>query len=122
MRIFKKILALCTMCTIIFSLSSCLGETQIITDKVLTTTHTVSLVDDYGYTKKINVEDGECLKISSNPSVNNYIFTGWYTDKSRSMLYDFTRPVKNDFTLYAGYTLSYTKKSFEGFRINGIQM
>ena len=118
----KKIIILLLLLSFSLFLNACsfndkTSKTQTEEDNVFIKNHTITLVDDYGYSEKVYVDDGKALKISHEPSKKNYIFTGWYTDKSHSTLYDFTRPVKNNFTLYAGYTLSYTSKSIKDFRI-----
>lgn len=114
-KIKKIILLLCL--SVVLSLSSCFSEEKPTDDNILIKNHTITLVDDYGYSEKVYVDDGKSLTINREPSKTNYIFTGWYTDKTHSILYDFTRPVKNDFTLYAGYTLSYKKNTISDFRI-----
>lgn len=44
---------------------------------------------------------GEKLTKPIDPNRENYIFSGWYTDKECENRYDFDSPVENSFTLYA---------------------
>ena len=117
MKITRKILIFGFIFNIMLTLSSCGSEGKPTENNIFVKNHTITLVDDYGYYEKVYVDKGESLIISHEPSKKNYIFTGWYTDKSHSSLYDFTRPVENDFTLYAGYTLSYMSKGIKDFKI-----
>ncbi len=41
---------------------------------------------------------------SPEPTREGYEFAGWYTSKSYDTLYDFTKPVNADTTVYAGWT------------------
>ena len=113
----RKIIILCNLLIVVLCLSSCFSGDNPTKDNILKINHTITLVDNFGYLKKIYVDDGECLVIKDTPDMENYIFKGWYTDKLCTMLYDFTKPVKNDFTLYADYTLSYVIMSLSNFRI-----
>lgn len=40
---------------------------------------------------------------STIPTKEGYAFTGWYTSKECTELYDFTKVIENDITLYAGW-------------------
>ena len=68
-------------------------------------THQVTYIVDNNEHYKIAVQDGEALESGYNPYKENYIFKGWYTDSLFTVPYDFSRPVKNDFKLYAAFTL-----------------
>jgi len=48
----------------------------------------------------------------SNPTRDEYDFTGWYTEPECINLYDFNSQVYNDFTLYAGWLLTTYTVSF----------
>ena len=51
----------------------------------------------------------------SVPTQNGYAFTGWYEDPSLTTLYDFTKDVGQDITLYAGWVsmaTSYYSRSY----------
>ena len=50
-----------------------------------------------------SVKDGELLTKPSDPTNGNKTFTGWYADKACTELYDFSKPVTGDITLYAGW-------------------
>ena len=39
----------------------------------------------------------------ADPKSNGYIFTGWYTDKECTVLFDFDTAITKDITLYAGW-------------------
>ena len=55
----------------------------------------------------IKVNHNETLKAPVTPTKNNYKFTGWYTDKTLTKLYDFTKPVTESFWLFAGWERVY---------------
>ena len=50
-----------------------------------------------------NVEENKMATKPVNPTKAGYTFTGWYTDESCTQEYDFSTPVKENLTLYAGY-------------------
>ena len=47
---------------------------------------------------------GNAIGALRSPSKANMRFTGWYTDKECTTLYDLWKPVTSDMTLYAGWT------------------
>ncbi|MCR5013016.1 MAG: InlB B-repeat-containing protein, partial [Lachnospiraceae bacterium] len=47
------------------------------------------------------VTSGEKAEYPEKPTVEGYIFGGWYTEKECNTLYDFTSPVTGNITLYA---------------------
>ena len=49
------------------------------------------------------VSNGSKVTQPSNPTRDEYDFTGWYTEPECINLYDFNSQVYNDFTLYAGW-------------------
>ena len=51
----------------------------------------------------------------TDPTRSGYIFLGWYTDAACTRFYDFTAPVTEDLTLYAGWV---TAPSFNGYSIS----
>lgn len=57
-----------------------------------------TLVDDQ------MLSNGEKAAEPTVPVKEGYIFTGWYTDKECTTLYDFSAPVTADITLYAGWS------------------
>lgn len=48
------------------------------------------------------VKDGKATR-PVDPTAEGFIFTGWYTDKECTTLYDFDSPVTKSITLYAGW-------------------
>ena len=50
------------------------------------------------------LSNGEKAAEPTVPVKEGYIFTGWYTDKECTTLYDFSAPVTADITLYAGWS------------------
>ena len=50
------------------------------------------------------VWSGDKLAVKpADPKSNGYIFTGWYTDKECTFLFDFDTAITKDITLYAGW-------------------
>ncbi len=69
-------------------------------------THFVNLCYNNGKSDGlISVNDGEAVKTPADPSKENYIFVGWYSDAALTKKYDFSKPVTQEITLYAGYEL-----------------
>ena len=50
-----------------------------------------------------NVRIGETIEEPIEPTRELYRFTGWYLEPAATTKYDFTTPVTDDFTLYAGW-------------------
>ena len=48
---------------------------------------------------------GETFETPIDPVKENYVFTGWYLDENLTLKYDFSKKVRKDFTLYAGYVI-----------------
>lgn len=63
---------------------------------------TVTIENGSG-SKTVSVKDGDVLTQPSDPTNGNKTFTGWYADKACTQLYDFSKPVTRDITLYAGW-------------------
>ena len=55
--------------------------------------------------KKVIVDKGKTLVPPQNPEKTNYLFDGWYTDKTLTNKYDFTQQITSNLTLYAKYNL-----------------
>lgn len=53
----------------------------------------------------VTVSSGETVSTPTDPTKTNYIFIGWYIDKTLTAKYDFSLPVESNFTLYAAYEL-----------------
>ncbi len=60
---------------------------------------------ELGY-KSISVESGSVISIPQAPTKDGCIFDGWWTAPSGGELFDFTKPVTNDITLYARWSES----------------
>ena len=91
----------------LFTLVSCNASNMSgnMQDDLFKKNHTITLIVDNLSNNKITVDDGDALVINSNPQKENYMFTGWYTDSSCTVPYDFSRPVTTSFNLYAGFAL-----------------
>lgn len=73
-------------------------------------THTVTIDNGSGQ-QTVTVKDGDVLTRPADPINGSNTFTGWYTDKACTELYDFTSPVTEDITIYAGW---FTPVVFDG--------
>ncbi len=58
-----------------------------------------------GENQTAQVEIGKAVDAPANPVREGYDFTAWYADAAATVPYDFTAPVADDLTLYAGWTL-----------------
>ncbi|MBE5757166.1 MAG: hypothetical protein E7342_05120 [Clostridiales bacterium] len=99
--------AVCFLFTIItiFTLVGCESTTNN-SDNILKPNCSIVLDCGNGDKKTVKVDKGDALSLNFTPHKQNYMFKGWYVDSNCTQLYDFTRPVETDFTLYAGHTLS----------------
>ena len=59
------------------------------------------------------VKEGEKAAEPAAPTRAIYAFTGWYTDSECKNGYDFTKPVKKDLTLYAGWECEIYAKALD---------
>ena len=50
----------------------------------------------------VNIDTAPALQ-PADPTKDDYIFTGWYTDEALTNLYDFSSAVTENITLYAGF-------------------
>ena len=73
-------------------------------------THTVTIDDGSGQ-QTVTVKDRDVITRPADPVNGSNTFTGWYTDKACTELYDFTSPVTKDITIYAGW---FTPVVFDG--------
>ena len=62
-----------------------------------------------------SVPDGKTVKIPEDPTLEGYVFWGWYTNPECTKMYDFATPVTEDLTLYAYWT-----KNISGFGFDAI--
>lgn len=53
---------------------------------------------------KIECLHGSLLEVPPTPIKDGYVFAGWYEDLAYSRLYQFTKPVESEITLYARWT------------------
>lgn len=73
---------------------------------------TVTLNID-GTTQTATVKKGDkFLKPTTEPTKQDYVFSGWYKDSSFETLYDFNSVPTSDFNLYAKFILEYEPISF----------
>lgn len=73
-------------------------------------THTVTIDNGSGQ-QTVTVKDRDVITRPADPVNGSNTFTGWYTDKACTELYDFTSPVTKDITIYAGW---FTPVVFDG--------
>lgn len=73
-------------------------------------THTVTIDNGSGQ-QTVTVKDRDVITRPADPVNGSNTFTGWYTDKACTELYDFTSPVTEDITIYAGW---FTPVVFDG--------
>lgn len=57
----------------------------------------------------ISVKKGQTIQTPNDPQKDKYLFKGWYTDKSLTSRYDFSKSIYSDFTIYAAYELDAKK-------------
>lgn len=75
---------------------------------LIITYYTVTFVNNNGtQNDSIQVKRGNTVSKPTNPKKTNYMFDNWYTDINLTNEYDFSKSVKSDITLYAGYTVDY---------------
>ena len=66
--------------------------------------HQVKFVDKFNdVTDVARVESGKAIDQPEDPYFRGYQFAGWFTDEAASEKYDFSNPVSEDITLYAGF-------------------
>lgn len=73
-------------------------------------THTVTIDNGSGQ-QTVTVKDRDVITRPADPVNGSNTFTGWYTDKACTELYDFTKRVTEDITIYAGW---FTPVVFDG--------
>ena len=68
-------------------------------------THTVTFDSQGGSSVTAQtVEDGSRATTPDTPTKSGYKFDGWYADKEYKTVFDFTKPVTSDLTVYAKWT------------------
>jgi hypothetical protein len=75
---------------------------------------TVNIIDDGDIVDMIFTPYGEAMKeAEALPWVLGYDFTGWYDDADCKKLHDFSKPVLEDFSLFAGWKRTQRKITFD---------
>lgn len=68
---------------------------------------TATITFNYNYSGSTvtttTLTNGQTLVRPSTPTRSGYVFTGWYTNASCTIRYDFSGSITEDFTLYAGW-------------------
>ena len=54
---------------------------------------------------KVVVQYGKTVTPPDNPKADGYQFEGWYTQKDGGIQFDFSRPIKEDVTVYAHWSV-----------------
>lgn len=96
-RVISLILSLIMVISSLFTLASCSFNNK-----------QVTVTFNYNYqnapkSEKQKVEIGSLVNKPENPNRDDYIFIGWYNEKECANLFDFTEPIKDKTTLYAGW-------------------
>ena len=68
------------------------------------------------------IDSGSTAIAPSDPTLDGYLFAGWYSDPQLSNHYDFTTPVTQDITLYAKWveTLVFTTVPTSGGSVSAV--
>ena len=88
-------IAIVTIAISLFTCTSC--GTPVYTVHFETGTSDVVVAD-------IDVNDGKILDEPTKPYRDGYTFEGWYVDSELKIPYDFNKPIKSSFTLYAKWS------------------
>ena len=78
-------------------------------------------LNGHGGTETVEVYYGDQVEAPAAPIAEGYKFTGWYKESGLINLYDFTTPVKENFTLYAGWADDKKEIWTVTFDLNGVQ-
>ena len=63
----------------------------------------VTFMDSSAQYEQAVVTDGQTVTAPTAPTKEGYTFTGWYTDEACQNAYEFSTPVTDNLTLYAGW-------------------
>ena len=75
---------------------------------------TVTVVEADGTQTELTVEEGDKVAKPATPAARpGYRFSGWYGDAERSEKFDFTQKIRNDTTIYAGWTANTYTVAFD---------
>ena len=70
-------------------------------------TYTVDFNTGSGSTiESIIVNEGSTITLPDNPTLDGYVFDGWYIDESLTTLFDENTPITNNMTLYAKWEIA----------------
>ncbi len=53
------------------------------------------------------VQDGENVSVPDEPVKDGYVFKGWYTDENYTSIYDFSKPIDGETSVYAYFKALY---------------
>ncbi|VEU79878.1 InlB B-repeat-containing protein [Haploplasma axanthum] len=98
MNVFKKFVVLVLVVMGVIGLVSCKPE---ITKNVVEFVNTEFSND--------KVEDGSKLLRLSDPLKDGYVFDDWYEDEEYQVLFDFSKPLKENTKIYANFYISIKK-------------
>ena len=70
-----------------------------------------------GTLKKYTVLKGEKFARPEDPAKDGFAFTGWYTDRACTKIYDFDNTVTDTLILYAGWAQDLGSQVFKGYTI-----
>ena len=74
---------------------------------------------DYGKYQNISVlEEGSLVPNLDEPSIDDFIFTGWYADKACTVPFDFSVPVTRDTAIYSGWLKDLSNDVFKGYTLS----
>ena len=70
-----------------------------------------------GKVEKLSVLKGEKFARPEDPAKDGFTFTGWYTDRACTNLYDFDKAVTDTLILYAGWADNIASPVFKGYTV-----
>ena len=70
-----------------------------------------------GKIEKLSVLKGEKFARPEDPAKDGFAFTGWYTDRACTKLYDFDKAVTDTLILYAGWAQDIGNQVFKGYTV-----
>lgn len=91
------ILVLC-MALSVFTLAGCEKEDPV-------TMHKVTFYDGESVLKEVEVEDGKTVESYTPTKEGGYEFVAWYSTPSKNHEFDFSKPITEDTSVFAGFTL-----------------
>lgn len=94
----KTITLLLVLCMVLSVLAGCKNEDPV-------TKHKVTFYDGETVLKEVKVEDGKTLESYTPEKEGGYEFVDWYSTPSKNHKFDFTKPITEDTSVFAGFTL-----------------